>query len=230
MGIGDGKLFVLKTLAEQEESIAGFLERLEILQNRIREKENVPDCRFILSTIHASKGLEYDRVYLMDIADGIFPENVPDRNVRAMRTEEDRAEWAAYEEERRIFYVGMTRAKEELFLLDWKQNSAFGREIFGNTHREKMAVKGNCERTGKTSGGKSILKSNTQHSQEAFREFCDALGEGLIVTHKIYGEGVVTSVDDTYLNMEFLEGNGETTLRMFQLKMLFENNLITIPE
>ena len=77
-GMGDGRLFVLRAIAKNEESPRRLLERLAELQQIIKDKPNQPDCRFILSTIHASKGLEYDAVYLMDVIDGIFPEKMPE--------------------------------------------------------------------------------------------------------------------------------------------------------
>ena len=84
-------------------------EALEELEQVVRAGahggEEVP---FLLSTIHSSKGLEYGRVILMDVADGIFPKTVPEG------PEPEQAELDAYEEERRLFYVGMTRAKDVL--------------------------------------------------------------------------------------------------------------------
>ena len=82
------------------------LEELEqVVRAGAHGGEEVP---FLLSTIHSSKGLEYGRVILMDVADGIFPKTVPEG------PEPEQAELDAYEEERRLFYVGMTRAKNEL--------------------------------------------------------------------------------------------------------------------
>jgi len=66
----------------------------------------------VLSTIHASKGLEYDRVFLIDAVDGIFP-SVNPRKGNDLSDEER----VALEEERRLFYVGATRARRQLVLL-----------------------------------------------------------------------------------------------------------------
>ena len=74
---GENKLAILRTLASREASPAAFLARMEALQEIIQQKETNPDCQVYLSTIHASKGLEYDTVYLMDVIDGILPEQVP---------------------------------------------------------------------------------------------------------------------------------------------------------
>ena len=74
---GENKLAILRTLASREASPSAFLARMEALQEIIQQKETNPDCQVHLSTIHASKGLEYDTVYLMDVIDGILPEQVP---------------------------------------------------------------------------------------------------------------------------------------------------------
>ena len=108
---GENKLAILRTLASREASPAAFLARMEALQEIIQQKETNPDCQVYLSTIHASKGLEYDTVYLMDVIDGILPEQVPASQRFASKKENE-----IYEEERRLFYVAMTRAKTKLIM------------------------------------------------------------------------------------------------------------------
>ena len=129
-GIRDSKIYILKAIGAQTESPAELLDRIGYLEDIFRGKESDPDCPFILSTIHASKGLEYDTVYLMDVADGLFPEEVP-ASMKYMQPEERRA----FEEERRLFYVGMTRAKKRLFVFTTGAKSVFADELFG---REKV--------------------------------------------------------------------------------------------
>lgn len=77
--------------------------QMEIFKNHLvessRKKESV-----ILSTVHASKGLEYDEVLLIDLNEGDFPKTSKDGEIYL-------------EEERRLFYVGMTRAKKRLELI-----------------------------------------------------------------------------------------------------------------
>ena len=107
MGYGDyleerggdtGRAAILEALGEQEPSPGRLLERLEELRS-ILQRPTDPQAPFLLSTIHSAKGLEYSTVYLMDVADGIFPKTGEDTDIQ---------------EERRLFYVGLTRAKEEL--------------------------------------------------------------------------------------------------------------------
>ena len=131
-GIGDAKIFILKAIASMEPSPESFVNRMMQLQQIIREKQNDPKCPFVLSTIHGSKGLEYDTVYLLDVADGIFPEKVPAKKELAKKEPAKNIpskEWEDYEEERRIFYVGVTRAKEHLNLLQIPGTATFYREL-----------------------------------------------------------------------------------------------------
>lgn len=86
----------------QEPSLSGFLEEVALVADIDRLEEN-PD-RVLLMTLHAAKGLEYDRVYLAGVEDGIFPSymSIVDEDPTAI------------EEERRLAYVGITRARNIL--------------------------------------------------------------------------------------------------------------------
>ncbi len=134
--IKDTKLDILRILADQEDSPSHLVDRLEELRQVLKEKPQERDCPFILSTIHASKGLEYDSVYLLDVIDGVLPAQIPKDLKKA-----EKAELAAYEEERRLFYVGITRAKNQLYVFTMKtQHSAFCDELFQRTPK-KSSVK-----------------------------------------------------------------------------------------
>lgn len=134
--IKDTKLDILRILADQEDSPRHLVDRLEKLRQVLKEKSSERDCPFILSTIHASKGLEYDSVYLLDVIDGVLPAQIPKDLKKAEKTELE-----AYEEERRLFYVGITRAKDQLYVFTMKtQHSAFCDELFRRTPK-KSSVK-----------------------------------------------------------------------------------------
>ena len=134
--IKDTKLDILRILADQEDSPRHLVDRLEKLRQVLKEKPPERDCPFILSTIHASKGLEYDSVYLLDVIDGVLPAQIPKDLKKA-----EKAELEAYEEERRLFYVGITRAKDQLYVFTMKtQHSAFCDELFQRTPK-KSSVK-----------------------------------------------------------------------------------------
>lgn len=128
-----GKFTILAMLARHVTSARGLLERLEELRICIQNHVYMPEASITLSTIHSSKGLEYDRVFLLDVLDGILPAKTGEN---AHSQEEIRQ----YEEERRLFYVGMTRAKRELFLFHCRdQLSEFVREIKRNVPRESFS-------------------------------------------------------------------------------------------
>lgn len=105
------KIQTLLILAKQEPDISEYLKRLEDLEELIKNGFN--DTGLItLSTIHSSKGLEYDTVYLVDVYDGRFPSSK--KNIFSRSKDNADGE----QEERRLFYVGITRAKNELYLFN----------------------------------------------------------------------------------------------------------------
>lgn len=122
------KTEILQMLAEGVESPLAFVAHLDDLEETLRSKKNNNQEKMILSTIHSSKGLEYDTVYLLDVTDGLFPETALTSYRGASREE-----IAAYEEERRLFYVGITRAKENLILFRGKTKSTFLGELLPET-------------------------------------------------------------------------------------------------
>lgn len=106
-----GKYELLTILADAEPSIEKFLIRLGELHKIFSSGESIGNSGIILSTAHSSKGLEYDTVYLIDIYDGIFP------SVDVSQINESSEAMEKYQEERRLFYVAMTRAKNKLAVL-----------------------------------------------------------------------------------------------------------------
>ena len=145
-----GKLYTLRMIAKNEKTVTGFLDRLGSLRDIISNSEPDYNARIVLSTIHSSKGLEYDEVILIDVCDGVFPNNLEYKDERV-----DTFEYALYEEERRIFYVAVTRAKDRLSILTYKDAfSYFVRELQMEKIRRNSAKK--REET-KKSGEKTSL-------------------------------------------------------------------------
>ena len=96
-----------------DRDLTDFLERVAL----VSDQDTVPDqlTAPTLLTLHAAKGLEFSTVYIVGLDDGLLPHN---------RSFDDPEEMA---EERRLFYVGITRAKNELVLVRAGQRSNFGR-------------------------------------------------------------------------------------------------------
>jgi DNA helicase-2/ATP-dependent DNA helicase PcrA len=97
----------LAIFARQFESVEEFLTQLALLTN-VEAEEGQPATgdteRMRLSTVHQAKGLEFDVVFVIMMCDGLFP------NARALDAGDGE------EEERRLFYVAITRARNELYL------------------------------------------------------------------------------------------------------------------
>lgn len=136
-GLKADKIEILQILGSREDSMAGLLQRLRELQDILTRKETDYSCNFILSTIHASKGLEYDTVYLMDVTDGILPAQMLKNPEKASREERE-----TYEEERRLFYVGATRAKSELYVFTTGKPHSFCKELLSHPVTCRVKRKG----------------------------------------------------------------------------------------
>ena len=194
--IDTNKIFILKMLARNEKSIESFLARLEELRTIITEKEPDYSSKFILSTIHSSKGLEYDSVILMDVVNGVFPSKVI-RESNKSATAQDKRD---FEEERRIFYVGMTRAKEKLTIFKYDDKaSAFVKELMGKENDGKKKT------ADKPYGGVSLLKKDKVKKKAVNVEVPDQLVIGERVSQPKYGEGTITDVtyDDDEIPLKF---------------------------
>jgi len=109
-----GILNALEEIAEPLGTMEEFAARLKFLERRMRQggKAAKKEGVVTLSTLHSSKGLEFGRVYIVDLAEGILP-SADDARKWEKGDEED------MEEASRLFYVGMTRAKRKLELLSY---------------------------------------------------------------------------------------------------------------
>lgn len=136
-GLKADKIEILRILGSREDSMAGLLQRLRELQDILTRKETDYSCNLILSTIHASKGLEYDTVYLMDVTDGILPAQMLKNPEKASGEEREN-----YEEERRLFYVGATRAKSELYVFTTGKPHSFCKELLSHPVTCRVKRKG----------------------------------------------------------------------------------------
>ncbi len=108
--------------ADPDASLAGFLERVSL----VADADSIPDAAggmVTLMTLHTAKGLEFPVVFLTGLEDGIFPH---------LRTLGDPVE---LEEERRLAYVGITRAQQRLFLSRAVTRSAWGQQSYNPASR-----------------------------------------------------------------------------------------------
>ena len=96
------------------EGLSEFLELIELDQTTLEKEEQDPD-RVTLITMHNTKGLEFDRVFITGLEEGLFPRG------------DDYTDNDEIEEERRLFYVSITRARKELFFTSTRRRMLYGR-------------------------------------------------------------------------------------------------------
>ncbi|MDO8618503.1 MAG: UvrD-helicase domain-containing protein [Candidatus Daviesbacteria bacterium] len=103
----------LKSVAEEFPNLTEFLENVSLIESTESKKANVQEA-VTLMTLHSAKGLEFPEVFIVGMEEGLFPHS------RAL------LEVSELEEERRLMYVGITRAKEKLYLTYTRQRLYFG--------------------------------------------------------------------------------------------------------
>ncbi|MBI3831334.1 MAG: UvrD-helicase domain-containing protein [Planctomycetes bacterium] len=115
----------LEELAQKQSSIAGFLENAALLTPNDARKDNTDIVT--LMTLHMAKGLEFPFVFITGVEEGLLP-MVRGGGAMNIGSEDAESEMdRAVEEERRLFYVGVTRARERLYLLRAKYRMRFGK-------------------------------------------------------------------------------------------------------
>jgi DNA helicase-2/ATP-dependent DNA helicase PcrA len=153
-----------------EESLTTFLEEVALVSDVDNLDEQVPaPC---LLTLHMAKGLEFPVVFIVGLEEGVLPHN------RSMDTPEE------LEEERRLFYVGITRAKERLYLLHTFRRTLFGRDELGEPSRFLADIPTDLfERKGFTD--EAVIRAQ--------RPTTTRFHDGDRVRHPKFGEGIVLS-------------------------------------
>jgi len=180
--------------ANEDKTLAGFLDRVSLVSDvdDYDDKSN----RVSLMTLHCAKGLEFPIVFLVGMEDGLFPHH------RRGEGAED------LEEERRLCYVGMTRAKEKLYLTNTERRRVFGSERYNYPSRfiEEIPQELLTRRVGdgamalhgdRGMDGSAYLDYSDSQVEEVSAEPGESQGEdlepGAWVRHPKFGPGVVKS-------------------------------------
>ena len=172
-----------------EHSLASFLEEVALVADVDDPAAGVPDA-VTLTTLHAAKGLEYPVVFMPGMEEGMLPH---------MRALDDPAQM---EEERRVCYVGMTRARERLYLLhalrrffQGTYRNATGSRFLRDLPSADRIALGSSARTGTASPGgrerRAALATRNVDADVLPAEPLFAAGER--VRHTTFGRGVVVS-------------------------------------
>ncbi|WP_297457101.1 UvrD-helicase domain-containing protein [Persephonella sp.] len=176
---------LFNALKEVEKSGKTFMEFLEesSLSQAQDHLENSNTVKIM--TVHAAKGLEFPVVFIAGLEDGIFPSGRSFEDIEQM------------EEEKRLFYVAITRAKEKLFMTYAKQRASFSGYL--NETKPSRFLK-NIKDSVKILADKNIVKkskksskSATSYGNKAFSSSSD-IRIGQLVKHDLFGKGVVKSI------------------------------------
>lgn len=166
-----------------------FLENIALVSDRGQYNNDGDEVSIM--TLHSAKGLEFNVVFLLGMEEGLFPHN---RSFNSLSN---------LEEERRLCYVGITRAKEKLYLLSARQRTIFGktsgtiesrfiREINGDLINKISSVKEHEE--------KRVVGNMYNSSSE--------IKTGDNVIHTVFGEGVVVNLSGGIATIAFKKGIG----------------------
>ncbi len=165
-------------------AIARFLEDVALLADT--DTIDRGDDAVHLMTLHSAKGLEFAVVFMIGVEEGLLP------HARAQLSPRE------LEEERRLMYVGMTRAMEKLYLLHAQQRTVFG-AVQANAPSRFLAdvPAALCHHdTPRGAHGADTLATARVRAQDAF-------GDGCSVTHPTFGTGLIVAQDDTQYTIAF---------------------------
>ena len=138
-------------------------------------------------TIHSVKGLEFDYVFVVGMEEGVFP------HINSLMDNNE------LEEERRLCYVAITRAKEQLYLVNTRKRTLFGREQVNPPSRFISEINSDLLHSNKEIE-KKIEKIDTN---EMFREEDVDYQVGDYVYHETFGAGKVVEVTNTLVSVAF---------------------------
>lgn len=210
-------LSVTKAFEEKsdDKSLVAFLTDLALISDidKLDEEEDTSQGNIILMTMHAAKGLEFPVVFIIGVEENIFPHS------RSIGDDDE------MEEERRLMYVGVTRAEERLFITCAQSRTIFGRGSFNSPSRFIAEISDDIiEVVGGRSGSKRSSSPTSKEIPQAKKSVVvrpaykqsggDKMGwqVGDKAVHKKWGEGMVVSVrgngEDTELDIAFPSPTG----------------------
>ena len=167
-------------------SLSEFLDEISLVSD-VEEYKNRTDV-VTLMTVHSAKGLEFDYVYIIGLEEGIFPHSMCLYSPSEI------------EEERRLCYVAVTRAKKKLTIINSKKRLLYGQDSYNPPSRfineigeEYLDKK---EEKKETNGLKKIFTSKNINKYEEYNV-------GGKVLHSEFGEGVIITVDKSILTIAF---------------------------
>ncbi|MDO8512848.1 MAG: UvrD-helicase domain-containing protein [bacterium] len=196
--LGDNKfenVMELATVANRHDNLAEFIEELALISDA--EKSSSKDenrQRIKMMTIHAAKGLEFPIVAVAGMEEGLLPH----QNSLEMDSQ--------LEEERRLCYVAITRAREELFLSYARTRTIYGKMVETNPSRFLDDIKDYRGDTEDAPLANGIIGSSFMDEAREFAEEELAYAPGERVRHETFGEGIIEKIQGTILFIKFKVG------------------------
>ena len=166
-------------------NLGDFLEEISLVADIEEHKESNDEVT--LMTIHSAKGLEFDVVFLIGMEEGIFPH-------QNAFVEEN-----GIEEERRLCYVGITRAREKLYLTNAKRRMLYGRENINQPSRFINEIDEKYIEEAEN----SVKEIKKIHRESMYTNDDTQYKNGDIVEHDTYGKGVVINCDKMIVTVAF---------------------------
>lgn len=201
---------ITKAFEEKEGliSLEDFLLEISLVSD-VEEYKDDPN-RISLMTVHSVKGLEFDHVFVIGMEEGLFPHmNSLMENV-------------ALEEERRLCYVAITRARDDLHLVNARRRTLFGKEQVNPVSRFISEINPDLLETNvKDEMPKREEKIDTK---EMFREEDVDYKVGDFVYHETFGTGKVVEVTNTLVSVAFKHPHGIKKLMKNHKKLSKINN------
>ena len=176
-------------------SLTDFLNEISLVSDVSEHQDG--NNKVNLMTIHAVKGLEFDDVFVIGMEEGIFPHY----------NSINEGTLAAIEEERRLCYVAITRAKKNLWMLNAKKRMLFGNTQVNMPSRfmDEIDTKYMEVENNKTT---LIDKVSNFRKEDAFRKEDVSFEPGDHVNHADFGDGVVIMVDKSIITIAFPHPHG----------------------
>ena len=173
-------------------SLEDFLLEISLISDVEEYKHD--DNRVSLMTIHSVKGLEFDHVFVVGMEEGIFPH---------MNSLMENSE---LEEERRLCYVAITRAKKDLHLINARRRTLYGKDQINPPSRFLGEISKELLQANREEDLPQVTKKLDE--SEIFREEEIELFEGDYVNHDTFGTGKVVEVTNTLVSVAFKHPHG----------------------
>jgi DNA helicase-2/ATP-dependent DNA helicase PcrA len=199
-------------LSTGDYSLNGYLSNISLQSDQDSEEE---ENSVSLMTLHSAKGLEFNNVFLVGLEEGLFPSS------RGLENQDE------LEEERRLCYVGITRAKKELFISFAQKRMVYGKETYSRPSRfigEMLKTTDIMEPLNKPKRKEHLwdTKKDINAPQLEYKQFStkpskDKIFAGSKVKHKMFGIGTVVSLKGDDQKMAHIAFDSSVGIKILHL-------------